>query len=160
MSLEIGNQAPELNIPDSENKIVSIKDYAGKWVVIYFYPKDNTPGCTIEGIDFTRKLSRFKVFNAEVVGISGDSVESHCKFINKQNLEVTLLSDTEHAVLERYGVWQKKKNFGKEYYGIVRTTFLIDPEGKIQHIWNKVSVKGHVDAVLTKLEELNLVKQN
>lgn len=160
MSLEIGNRAPELNIPDSENKIVSIKDYAGKWVVIYFYPKDSTPGCTIEGIDFTRKLSRFKAFNAEVVGISGDSVESHCKFINKQNLEVTLLSDTEHAVLERYGVWQMKKNFGKEYFGIVRSTFLVDPEGKIQHIWNKVSVKGHVDAVLTKLKEFNLVKQN
>lgn len=154
MSLIVGNKAPEFSLPDSGGNEVSLKDFSGKWLVLYFYPKDNTPGCTTEGIEFTQRLPEFKKNNAEVVGVSGDSVESHCKFIAKHKLEVQLLSDPEHKALEAYGVWQLKKNYGKEYFGIVRTTVLIDPEGNVACVWNKVSVKDHVDAVLAKLKEL------
>lgn len=159
MLLEIGSKAPELNIPNTKNEIVTLKEYAGRFVVVYFYPKDNTPGCTTEGIEFTDKLVKFHKLNTEVIGISADSVDSHCKFASKYSLEVTLLSDVEHTVLERYGVWQKKKNFGKEYFGVVRSTFLIDPQGNINHIWRDVNVKDHVDNVLNFLEELKTVKR-
>jgi peroxiredoxin Q/BCP len=126
---------------------VCLKDFKGKWLVLYFYPKDNTTGCTREAVDFSGHLGKFKKMGAMVIGVSPDSAVSHNNFINKHNLRLTLLSDTEHKVLKAYGVWQKKRMYGREYHGVVRTTFVIDPEGKIKQMWEKVRVAGHADAV-------------
>ncbi|WP_022846119.1 MULTISPECIES: thioredoxin-dependent thiol peroxidase [unclassified Desulfurobacterium] len=153
--VEPGKIAPGFCLKDDTGKETCLKDFKGKWVVLYFYPKDNTPGCTKEAEGFTEKLDEFKKLNAEVVGISPDSVESHRKFKEKKNLKVTLLSDPEHKVIEEYGVWKLKKRFGKEYYGVVRTTYLIDPEGKVVHVWKNVRVKGHVEKVLEMLKKLS-----
>ena len=125
-------------------------------MVLYFYPKDNTPGCTTEAIEFTSKLAEFRSLNAQVIGISPDSTASHGKFIDKHHLEIILLSDPEHQVAEQYHVWQLKKFMGKEYMGIVRSTFLIDPTGNIAHIWSNVRVKNHADNVLARLKELQV----
>jgi peroxiredoxin Q/BCP len=152
--LKIGVKAPAFKLPDAEGNTVSLADYKGKWFVLYFYPKDSTSGCTTEAVDFTGSLPDFRSKNAEVVGVSPDSCKSHQKFIVKHSLMVTLLSDEEKTVLEKYGVWQLKKMYGKDYYGVVRTTFLIDPEGKIRHIWNNVKVNGHIDEVKNRLKEL------
>lgn len=154
MTLNIGDKAPDFCAPDENGKEICLKDFEGKWVVLYFYPKDNTPGCTREAQDFTEKLEEFEKLNAVVVGISPDSVESHKKFKEKKNLKVILLSDPERKVIESHDVWKLKKMCGREYYGVVRTTYLIDPEGKIAYVWKNVRVKGHVDAVKKKLEEL------
>ena len=145
--LEAGSRAPNFCLPDANNKKVCLKDYMSRWVVLYFYPKDNTSGCTREAVDFTSNISDFKKMNAVVLGISPDSSTSHMNFINKHNLKIILLSDIEHKVLKEYGVWQKKKMYGREYHGVVRTTFIIDPKGNIKHKWEKVKVAGHVDAV-------------
>jgi peroxiredoxin Q/BCP len=145
--LKIGDKAPDFCLPDADNREVCLKDYAGKWLVLYFYPKDNTTGCTREAVDFSEHLDRFKKMGAIVVGISPDPPNSHTNFINKHNLKVTLLSDTDHRMLKEYGVWQKKKMYGREYDGVARTTFIIDPKGKIKQIWEKVKVAGHADAV-------------
>jgi peroxiredoxin Q/BCP len=145
--LNIGDKAPAFCLPDAENKKVCLKDFKGKWLVLYFYPKDNTSGCTKEAVDFTSGIKDFKKMNAIVVGVSPDSVTSHMNFINKHALRVILLSDQEHKVLKEYGVWQKKSMYGREYYGVVRTTFVIDPEGRIKQKWEKVKVAGHADAV-------------
>jgi peroxiredoxin Q/BCP len=134
-------------LPDPGNKKVCLKDLKGKWVILYFYPKDNTSGCTKEAVDFSKELKDFRKMGATVIGISPDSTTSHVNFINKHNLKISLLSDTEHKVLEKYGVWQKKKMYGREYYGVVRTTFVIDPKGKVKQVWNKVKVAGHIDTV-------------
>ncbi len=149
-----GVKAPEFCLKDENERKHCLKDFAGKWVVLYFYPKDNTSGCTKEAIGFTEKKAEFEKLGAEIIGISPDSPQSHGKFIEKHNLEILLLSDPEHEVLKKYGVWQKKKMYGKEYMGVVRSTFLIDPERKIAAIWRKVKVKGHVDGVLEKLRSL------
>jgi len=146
-------KAPTFSLPNQDGKTVSLMDFKGKWLVLYFYPRDNTPGCTIEAIDFTKQLSGFKKLNAEVVGISADSPESHCKFIEKKNLKITLLSDPEKEMIKKYKVWRPKKFLGREFLGIVRTTILIDPKGNIVHTWDKVRVKGHVDEVLKTLQE-------
>jgi peroxiredoxin Q/BCP len=145
--LNIGDKAPAFCLPDAENKKVCLKDFKGKWLVLYFYPKDNTSGCTKEAVDFTSGIKDFKKMNAIVVGVSPDSVTSHMNFINKHALRVILLSDQEHKVLKEYGVWQKKSMYGREYYGVVRTTFVVDPKGKIVQKWEKVKVVGHADAV-------------
>ncbi len=145
--LKVGDKAPEFCLPDANNKKVCINDFRGKWLVLYFYPKDNTSGCTKEAVDFTANIKDFRKMNATVVGISPDSVTSHMNFINKHDLKVLLLSDPEHKVLEKYGVWQKKSMYGREYYGVVRTTLLIDPKGKIMQKWEKVKVVGHAGAV-------------
>lgn len=142
-------------LPDEEGKKVCLKDFRGKWVVLYFYPKDNTSGCTMEAVDFTDYSNKFEKMNAVIIGISPDSPKSHVKFMEKHGLKIKLLSDESHDVLEKYGVWQLKKMYGREYYGVVRSTFLISPEGEIEHEWRKVRVKGHVEEVLKKLEELN-----
>ena len=152
--LKIGNKAPDFKLPETSGETVSLKDYKDKWLILYFYPKDSTSGCTTEAVDFTGSLPEFKKLNAAVVGISPDSCKSHQKFITKYDLAVTLLSDEEKTVMEKYGVWQLKKMYGKDYMGVVRTTFLIDPDGKIKHIWNNVKVAGHVEDVLMKLKEL------
>ncbi|MDH4211136.1 MAG: thioredoxin-dependent thiol peroxidase [candidate division WOR-3 bacterium] len=145
--LKVGDKAPEFCLPDANNKKVCIDEFRGRWLVLYFYPRDNTSGCTKEAVDFTANVKDFKKMNAAVVGVSPDSVTSHMNFISKHDLEVILLSDPEHKVLEEYGVWQKKSMYGREYYGVVRTTFVIDPKGKIKQKWEKVKVAGHADAV-------------
>lgn len=145
--LKSGDKAPDFCLPDAKNRQVCLKDFKGKWLVLYFYPKDNTTGCTREAVDFSEHLSKFKRMGAIVVGVSPDSSTSHTNFINKNKLKLILLSDTEHEVLKAYGVWQKKRMYGREYHGVVRTTFVIDPKGMIKQLWEKVKVAGHVDAV-------------
>ena len=147
-------QAPKLRLTDQDNKTVSLEDYRGKWVVLYFYPKDDTPGCTIEAIEFTKDLKEFEKLNAVVLGVSPDSVKSHCNFIAKHKLKVRLLSDPDKKVVKKYKVWKLKKLYGREYYGINRSTFLIDPKGNIATSWSNVKVKGHVDEVKEKIKEL------
>lgn len=154
LDLEVGIEAPEFSLPDQDNKKVSLKDFRGKYKILYFYPKDNTPACTTEAIGFTGILPALQKLNAIVIGISPDSPESHAKFIEKKDLKVILLSDRDKKVIKKYGKWGKKKFRGKEYMGVVRSTFLIDPDGKIVHIWPKVSVKGHPEDVEKILKEL------
>ncbi|MBD2198487.1 MULTISPECIES: thioredoxin-dependent thiol peroxidase [Calothrix] len=151
---QIGQPAPEFSIPDEHETPVSLTDFSGQWVVLYFYPKDNTPGCTTEAKDFTELNQQFSAMGAKIFGVSPDSSQSHCKFIAKHNLTITLLSDPEHDLAEVYGVWQLKKFMGKEYMGVVRSTFLIDPDGKIAYTWSNVKVKAHAQQVLNKLQEL------
>jgi peroxiredoxin Q/BCP len=154
IDLEIGDEAPGFCLPDKDYKEFCLKDFRGKFVILYFYPKDNTPGCTTEAIGFTGILPKFQDLDATVIGISPDSPESHAKFVEKKSLKVTLLSDADKRVLKAYGKWGLKKFRGKEYMGVVRSTFLIDPEGKIAHIWPKVSVKGHPEDVMRVLNEV------
>ncbi len=149
--VKVGDKAPEFCLPDHNSKRVCLTDFKSKWLVLYFYPKDNTGGCTKEAVDFSEHLKDFKKLDAVVIGISPDSTKSHINFIDKHDLKIILLSDTEHKVLLKYGVWQKKKMYGREYYGVARTTFLIDPKRKIVHKWEKVKVKGHVSDVKTTL---------
>jgi thioredoxin-dependent peroxiredoxin len=152
--MEIGQIAPAFTALDRDSKSISLQDFHDRWLVLYFYPKDLTPGCTNQAIEFTAKLTEFQALNAQIVGISPDSIASHHKFITKHNLEIILLSDPEHQIAEDYGVWQLKKFMGKEYMGIIRSTFTIDPSGKIAHIWSNVKVKNHVDAVLERVRSL------
>lgn len=152
--LSAGDKAPEFTVLNQDEKKVSLKDFKGKWVVLYFYPRDLTPGCTIEANEFTSEAKNFQKLGAVIVGVSADTCKSHQKFIEKYDLKITLLSDTDRKILEPYGVWQLKKFMGRESMGIVRTTFLIDPKGMIAHIWPKVSVKGHVAEVKETLKAL------
>ena len=156
MALKAGNKAPAFTLENQDGEKVKLSDFAGKWLILYFYPKDNTSGCTTEAVDFSTALNSLKKMNAEVVGVSPDSVKSHCNFIEKHNLKVTLLADPDKKALEKYGVWQEKSMYGKKYMGVVRTTFLIDPNGKIAEIWEKVKVKDHVADVKAKLKEHQL----
>ena len=152
--LKPGDMAPEFCLKDVSEKEVCLKDFKGKWLILYFYPKDNTSGCTKEAIGFSEKINEIRELGGEVVGISKDSIKSHQNFIAKHNLKIILLSDPDHEVIEKYGAWQLKKNYGREYYGTVRSTYLIDPQGKIAYIWPKVKVKSHVEDVINKLKEL------
>ncbi len=154
-----GDIAEDFCLPDYEGKEHCLRDYRGKWVVLYFYPKDNTSGCTKEAKGFTEMRGEFEKLGAVIIGVSKDSPKSHAKFIEKHNLKILLLSDEEHKVLERYGAWGKKKNYGREYYGTIRTTFLIDPEGKIVKVWRNVRVNGHVEKVLEELKKFVEVKK-
>lgn len=153
-TLKPGDTAPDFCLPNSLRSETCLSKLRGKWVVLYFYPKDNTPGCTMEAIYFSKAMEEFKALGTEILGVSADSVESHCGFAEKHDLAITLLSDTERKVLEAYGVWKSKSMYGKSFLGITRTTFIIDPEGKIAHVWPKVKVPGHGDAVKKKLAEL------
>lgn len=154
VNLKIGDPAPGFVLPDQSGREVSLAGQGGKWIVLYFYPKDNTPGCTVEAVDFSGFKADFESMDAVVLGVSPDSVKSHCNFVEKKGLTVTLLSDPDHKTIEGYGAWQLKKNYGREYYGVVRSTFLIDPTGKIAHIWPKVKAKGHAAEVKDKLSQL------
>ena len=154
MTLEVGQKAPEFATPNQRGEISKLADFAGQWLVLYFYPKDNTPGCSTEAIDFTALSPQFQQLNAVILGVSPDSEKSHCRFIEKHNLTIQLLSDPEHQLAEIYQVWGLKKFMGKEYMGIKRSTFLIDTQGNIAYIWSNVKVKAHAEAVLKKLEEL------
>lgn len=155
MVLKEGDSVPDFCVVNQDGKEVRLGDYSGKWLVVYFYPRDNTPGCSIEGIDFTALKKEFDSLNCSVVGVSADSVECHCKFIAAKNLGIELLSDPEKKMIEAFGVWRPKKFMGREFLGIVRSTFLIDPAGKVACVWDKVRVKGHAQAVLEKARELN-----
>jgi peroxiredoxin Q/BCP len=154
INLSIGSKAPDFCLPNQDGEEVCLKDYSGKWVVLYFYPKDNTKGCTLEALDFTLNKTVIEEMGATVIGVSPDSVKSHQSFCQKHDLTITLLSDPEHKVLNEYGVWQLKKMYGREFHGVVRSTFIIDPEGNLANDWRKVRVNGHVEAVKEKLAEL------
>lgn len=146
--------APAFTLPDQQNNSHSLSDYAGKWVVLYFYPKDMTPGCTVEACSFRDSLNRIMSHGGVVLGISADSVKRHAKFVDQQSLNFPLLADEDHAVCEAYGVWKRKKLMGHEYDGIVRTTFIINPVGEIVKRYDEVKVSGHVDEILKDLEVL------
>jgi peroxiredoxin Q/BCP len=152
---EVGDEAISFCLPNQENQEICLENFRGKWVILYFYPRDNTSGCTREALDFTSNLGEFEKLNATIIGVSPDTVKSHIKFMLKHQLKVTLLSDPEHRVIEAYGAWGLKKRYGREYHGVIRSTFLINPEGKIEHIWRNVKVKGHVEDVLNTLRELS-----
>jgi peroxiredoxin Q/BCP len=152
--LTVGQKAPEFSLEASNGKKVSLKDYKGKTVVLYFYPKDMTSGCTTEACDFRDNLARVENAGAVVLGVSPDNLTSHGKFIEKNNLNFLLLADPEKKVLEAYGIWKEKSLYGRKFMGVVRSTFIIGPDGKIAHIFPKVSVKGHVDAVLEVLKTI------
>ena len=154
MLVDIGKKAPEFCLPNQDETEVCLRDAKGKWVILYFYPKDNTPGCSTEACDFTSAMDDFEDLDAVILGVSPDSPKKHRNFIEKKELQITLLSDENKAVCESYGVWQLKKMCGKEYMGVVRTTYIIDPNGKVAYRFDKVRVKGHVQKVKAKLEEL------
>ncbi|NLC71533.1 MAG: thioredoxin-dependent thiol peroxidase [Desulfuromonadaceae bacterium] len=149
--LEAGQKAPEFCLKNKDEKDIRLDDYAGRWVVLYFYPKDNTSGCTREAADFSEMTEEFAQKQAVILGISPDSAKSHGKFIEKHGLKVELLSDPDHQACQSYGVWQLKKMCGREYFGVVRSTFLINPQGNIEKVWEKVKVDGHADAVHNRL---------
>ena len=149
--LKINTKAPNFKLPSTSKENYSLKDSIGKYVVIYFYPKDDTPGCTIETNDFNKLLSKFKKLECEIFGISKDNLKSHDKFRDKYKIKFDLLTDEELTVLKKYKVWGKKKFMGKEFMGIIRTTFLIDKKGKIVKIWDNVKVKDHAKEVLDTL---------
>ena len=153
-SLKIGDKAPEFLVKISEDKEYSLEGLKGKYVVIYFYPKDDTPGCTLEAMDFNELLQDFQALNSVVLGVSRDDLKSHNKFKDKYNLKFNLGSDLEGATCSKYDVWVEKSMFGKKYMGVNRATFLIDTQGKIAHIWPKVSVEGHAREVLDKVRSL------
>lgn len=146
-----GKTAPAFCLPDAQGTEVCLEQFRNKWVVLYFYPRDNTPGCTLEAMQFNAALEKFAEQGAQVIGVSTDSQESHQKFAAKRNLDILLLSDTEHAVLSAYDSWKPKTMFGKEFFGTQRDTFLIDPAGIIVAVWRKVSVKGHAEEVMAVL---------
>ena len=149
-----GKKAPAFTLPSTRGREVSLKDLEGKPVVLYFYPKDDTPGCTQESCDFRDSFARVQSSGAVVLGVSPDSVASHEKFRSKYDLPFDLLSDESHDMLETYDVWKEKNMYGRTFMGVERTTMLIDADGVIRRIWPKVKVKGHVDEVLAALEEL------
>ena len=155
MTLKISTKAPDFKLPSTSKDKYSLKDSIGKYVVIYFYPKDDTPGCTIETNDFNKLLSKFKKLECEVYGISKDNLKSHDKFRDKYKIKFDLLADEELTVLKKYKVWGKKKFMGREFMGILRTTFLIDKKGKIIKIWDNVKVKDHAKDVLDTLKNIS-----
>jgi len=148
-----GKKAPEFSLENQENQSISLSDFKGKNVVLYFYPKDDTSGCTKEAEEFTQKKEEFEKLNTVILGISKDSVKSHEKFCKKYDLSITLLSDPDTQVNQAYDVWKEKSMYGKKYFGTERTTFLINEEGIIINRWSKVKVTGHVDDVLKYLSE-------
>jgi len=152
--LEAGMPAPDFCLPDADEETVCLADLRGAYAVIYFYPKDNTSGCTLEARSFSDAMEAFIREETPVFGISPDSTASHRRFIAKHDLTVRLLSDPDRQAIEAYGAWVPKKMYGREYMGVERSTFIIDPEGTVVAVWRKVRVKGHVDAVMAALEEI------
>lgn len=153
-SLTEGQKAPEFCLPDQNENEICLKDFTGNWLVLYFYPRDNTSGCTKEAQDFTALKMDFESEGAAILGVSKDSVKSHIRFIEKKELGITLLSDEETTVHQKYDVWRTKKNYDKEYLGTVRSTFLIDPDGNIARIWDNVRTKEHAEKVHEALREI------
>ena len=148
--VKVGNKAPKFTGMTDSGEKIKLKDLRGKTVVLYFYPKDNTPGCTTEACDFRDSFAAFKKKKAVLLGVSPDSVKSHEKFKTKFELPFPLIADEDHSIAEKYGVWKEKSMYGRKYMGIERSTFVIDKDGKLAEIYNKVKVKGHVEDVLGK----------
>ncbi|WP_335872507.1 thioredoxin-dependent thiol peroxidase [Bacillus sp. 2205SS5-2] len=148
MAVEIGTKAPQFELMSNTGELVKLSDYLGKKIVLYFYPKDMTPGCTTQACDFRDLHEDFSALNTVILGVSPDPVKRHQKFVDKYNLPFALLEDEDHKVAELYNVWQLKKSFGKEYMGIERSTFVINEEGMLVKAWRKVRVKDHVEAAL------------
>ena len=149
--LEVGEKAPDFSIPDQNGKVIELNDIHGKWTVVYFYPKDDTPGCTVEAKEFTDLSKDFGSKGATIYGVSPDNEAKHCKFIDKHGLSVELLADTEKTMLADYGVWQEKQMYGKTYMGTSRSTFVIDSDGVLKWVGYGVRAKGHVDKIMTDL---------
>jgi thioredoxin-dependent peroxiredoxin len=154
MNITIGTKAPAFSLPDQDGKTRRLSDYLGKWVLIYFYPKDDTPGCTTEACALRDNLPKFKSIKAEVLGVSTDTVASHRKFADKYGLPFTLLADPNKTVVQKYGVWGEKKFMGRTYMGTKRTSFLIDPQGKIAKVYENVKPPVHAEQVLEDLKQL------
>jgi len=154
MALNVGDKAPSFKLKNQDAKTISLSDFKGKPVVLYFYPKDDTSGCTKEACNFRDEFPKFGKMKAEIIGVSADSVESHKKFAQKYKLPFNLLSDEKKEILEKYGVWQEKSMYGRKYMGIVRTTVIIDSSGKIRNIFPKVKVDNHNQEVMEALKEL------
>ena len=152
--IEVGANAPEFTLPRDGGETVSLADFAGKPVVLFFYPKASTPGCTTEARDFTAMLGDFEAAGAAVLGVSKDTVKKQENFVSKQELGMPLLSDAEGDMCERYGVWGEKKMYGKTFMGITRTTYLIGPDGTVAQVWPKVKVAGHAEEVLAAVHAL------
>ena len=155
--IENNIKAPLFCLPNSDNIELCLRDILGDWIILYFYPKDDTSGCTTEACDFTNEFKEFKKLDATIIGVSPDSPEKHRKFIDKYELKIPLLSDVDKDVLKLYEAWGLKKNFGKEYEGVIRSTYIISPDGNIAHGWKNVRVKGHTEIVkkrLIKIQEL------
>ena len=152
--IDPGMKAPAFALKDQQGTTRRLSQYAGQWVILYFYPKDNTSGCTKQACAFRDLLPDFSAADAVVLGVSPDDEKSHVKFIQKHDLPFTLLADPEHQALTKYGVWQEKSMYGRKYMGVVRTTYLINPKGKVAHRWDKVKVTHHVQAVLKTLTDL------
>lgn len=154
MMLEIGTTAPDFCLSNQDDVEICSRDLRGKWIVLYFYPKDSTPGCTTEACEFTAAMDEYDDLGAIILGVSADSTASHRKFIEKQSLDITLLSDPTTQMMQDYDVWAMKKNYGKEYMGIVRSTYIIDPKGIVRAAWTNVKVKDHVVKVKEELAKL------
>ena len=152
---QIGRKAPAFTLPAHTGEKIRLSSLQGRNVILYFYPRDDTPGCTQEACDFRDSFERLSKLDAVVLGVSADKLSSHERFAGKHELPFPLLSDEDHAVAEKYGVWVEKKQYGRTYMGLQRSTFLIDRSGKIAHAWPKVGVKGHVEEVIKKLEDLD-----
>ncbi len=157
-SIDIGTQAPAFSLsavlPDGSESTIQLSDFNGRGLVVFFYPRDNTPGCTTEAGDFSDAYSEFQTSGYDVVGMSTDSLESHRKFVAKLNLPFALLTDDNGVVATQYGCYGLKKMYGKEFMGVTRSTFLIDEQGKISEIWRKVKVPGHVQEVMQRIKQL------
>ncbi len=152
--VKVGKKAPAFTLPDSNGKKRSLKEFLGKKIILYFYPKDNTPGCTTEACDFRDSFSRFKNDDVVVLGMSPDSPQSHTKFVEKFELPFILLSDEKKEILQKYNVWKEKSMYGRKYMGVERTTIIIDEKGIVRKIYPKVKVKGHVEKVYKDLKEI------
>ena len=150
----IGEKGPAFALPDQNDALRTDEEFRGSWVILYFYPKDNTSACTAEALAFSAVYEELAELGVPVLGVSPDSVESHQKFVQKHDLHLILLADPSHEVIEAYGAWVQKKMYGREFMGVERSTFLINPEGVIMEIWRKVRVKDHVEAVSERLREL------
>ena len=150
----IGADAPDFALPTDDGGTASKAALAGRKFVLYFYPKDNTEGCTLEAIDFSARAAAFEAAGTSVIGVSPDSIRSHCRFRDKHALAIRLASDPDHAVCEAYGVWQEKQMFGRRYMGVVRSTFLVGADGRIAAVWSPVRVDGHAEAALAMARQL------
>jgi len=149
-----GKPAPAFQLADQDGKKRKLSEFRGQWVVLYFYPKDDTPGCTVEACEFTEGVRGFAKLDAVVLGCSADSPESHRKFIAKYGLKITLLSDPEHEAMKAYGAWGEKVLYGRKMIGVIRSTVIVDPKGNVAHHWKKVKAKGHAESVRATLEAL------
>lgn len=150
--ISVGQNIPDFTLPSTDEKMISPLDFRGKWTILYFYPKDDTSGCTKEACNFRDKMSEYRKRHVEIYGVSADDMESHHKFVNKNSLPFPLLSDTEHEMLENYGVWVEKSMYGKTYMGVARTTVLVDPDGRIAKIFEDVKPDEHSREILAYLD--------